>query len=80
MKYLAAVAAAIAVMAGLRWWLLSTRGARYQRQRVRAQVDTSVRQSATARLISLARWPVFFILVAVTVALGLLAGMLAGPH
>jgi hypothetical protein len=80
MKYLAAVAAAIAVVAGLRWRLLSTRRARYERQHVRARADASVGQSAAARLMPLARWLVFFVLVAVAVALGLLAGMLAGPH
>ena len=80
MKYLAAVAAAIAIMALLRWWLLSTHGARHERQHVKARADVSLRQSAAARLTDLARWPVFFFLIAVAVALGLLAGTLAGPH
>ncbi len=80
MKYLALAAAIVAIAIGLRWALLSTRRGRYRRQYPAGPGAMAARRSATARLMAVAAWPVFFVLVAVAVALGLIAGMLVGSH
>ena len=75
-KYIAALVAVAALMGGLRWWLLSTLARRHRRQ----GAEAPARKTVQSRLIALARWPIFLILCAGAVALGLLAGVLVGPH
>ncbi len=79
MKYLALAAAIVAIAIGLRWALLSTYRRRFRRQYPGAG-NAAARRSLRARLMALAAWPVFFVLVAVVVTLGLIAGMLVGSH
>ncbi len=75
-KYVAVLVAIAALVGGLRWWLLSTLATRHRRQ----DAEAAARRTVQSRLIALARWPIFLILCAGAVALGLLAGVLVGPH
>jgi hypothetical protein len=60
----------------LRWSILTTREMRRRREAARQPVQSS----RTDQLVGLAMWPVFLVLVAFVVALGLMAGMLAAQH
>jgi hypothetical protein len=76
MRWLALLAAIVVTGIALRWWFLATRPSRHRRALARAAAAPP--QSARARLLELAAWPVFMVLVAVAIALGLIAGMLVG--
>jgi hypothetical protein len=58
--------------------LLATRDARLRAAEARAL--TTQPASRRARLLSLAAWPAFLVLVVVAVALGLVAATFIGPH
>jgi hypothetical protein len=74
-KYIAALAAVVAVLGGLRWSLLATRGKRLRHEDA---AQAAAHRNARSRLVALVRWPLFLVLYAAVVVLGLLAGMLVG--
>jgi hypothetical protein len=78
MRWLALLAAIVVMGIAMRWLFLATRQSRQRGARARAAAQQP--QSARARLMALAAWPVFMILVAGAIALGLIAGMLVGRH
>jgi len=57
-----------------RWSILATRGRR------EAAARASLPPSRSARLASIAAWPVFLTLVALVVAMGLVVATFIGPH
>jgi hypothetical protein len=59
-----------------RWSMLSTREMRQRREAARPPVQPSRRD----RLVGLAMWPVFLVLVVLVAALGLMAGALAAQR
>ena len=75
MKYVAALAAVVAVLGGLRWSLLATRGTRLRREDA---AQAAAHRTLKSSLVALARWPIFLVLFAAAVALGLFAGTLVG--
>lgn len=62
----------------VRWLLSATRASRMRTEEARAAATGP--PSRRARLISIATWPIFLVLVAVVVVLGLVVGTLVGPH
>jgi hypothetical protein len=74
-KYIAALAAVVAVLGGLRWSLLATHGKRLRREDA---AQAAVHRTFRSTLVALVKWPIFLALFAAAVALGLLAGMLVG--
>ena len=58
--------------------ILATRGSRQRAAETRAA--TAAPASRHARLLELAAWPVFLVLVAVVVVMGLVVGTFVGPH
>ena len=59
-----------------RWFVMATRDARRRREALTVRPPLSRR----ARVLELAAWPVFLVLVAVVLTIGLVVGMLVGPH
>lgn len=78
MRWLVLLAAIGTVALALRWWLLATRQSRQRGAKDRATVERS--PSARDRLLALAAWPVFMVMVASAIVLGLIAGMLVGRN
>lgn len=76
MRWLVLLAAIGATALALRWWFLATRQSRQRGGQARAAVERP--PSARDRLLALAAWPVFMVMVAGAIALGLIAGMLVG--
>ena len=62
----------------VRWLLSATRASRMRTEEARAAAAGP--PSRRARLIAIATWPIFLVLVAVVVVLGLVVGTLVGPH
>jgi hypothetical protein len=62
----------------VRWLLSATRASRMRTEGARAAAAGP--PSRRARLIAIATWPIFLVLVAVVVVLGLVVGTLVGPH
>jgi hypothetical protein len=78
MKYVGYLAAVIAIAVVVRWWFISTFMSREKRRLARE--SAAAPRSASARLMAKAAWPVFFVLVAIVCALGMLTAILVGPH
>jgi hypothetical protein len=62
----------------LRWLMLATRASRLRAAEARAGAAEPA--SRRTRLLELAAWPVFLVLVAGVVATALIVGTLVGPH
>jgi hypothetical protein len=62
----------------VRWLLSATRASRLRAEEARAAAAAPA--SRRGRLVAIATWPVFIVLVAVVVMLGLVVGTLVGPH
>jgi hypothetical protein len=62
----------------VRWLILATRRTRQRATDARAAAAAPV--SRRARLLGLTAWPVFLVLVAVVVVMGLVVGTIVGPH
>ena len=62
----------------VRWLLSATRASRMRTEEARAAAAGP--PSRRARLIAISTWPIFLVLVAVVVVLGLVVGTLVGPH
>jgi hypothetical protein len=60
----------------LRWSLLANRGMRERRE----AASQPVQRSGRDRLVGLAMWPLFFVLVVLVAAIGLVTGFLAGQR
>jgi hypothetical protein len=78
MRYVVLAVAALAALWLGRLALVRTRASRARSQYLRASAAPP--RTRTERLMAALAWPVFFVLVGVVVALGLLVGWLAGPH
>jgi hypothetical protein len=77
-RYVVLALAAAAILVFGRTALLHNRASRARRQSLRAAAAPSL--TTTQRVARLIAWPVFFVLVGVVVAAGLLVGWLVGPH
>ena len=62
----------------VRWLMSATRESRLRAEEARAAAAGP--PARHARLIAIATWPIFLVLVAVAVVLGLVVGTLVGPH
>jgi hypothetical protein len=77
-KWLYALGAVVAALLMLRETLLLTRDRR--RRRARALAAAAEPPTLRARLARKAAMPVFLLLVAVALTMGMIAGVLVGPH
>ncbi len=62
----------------IRWLMSATRASRLRAEEARAAAAPL--PSRRARLFEVAMWPIFIVLVAVVVVIGLVVGTLVGPH
>jgi hypothetical protein len=62
----------------VRWLMGASRASRQRAEDARAAAVGPA--SRRARLVAIATWPVFIVLVAVVVVVGLVVGTLVGPH
>ena len=62
----------------VRWLMGASRASRQRAEDARAAAAGP--PSRSARLVAIATWPVFIVLVAVVVVVGLVVGTLVGPH
>jgi|GEM_PF-1277748 hypothetical protein len=62
----------------VRWLMGASRASRQRAEDARAAAAGPA--SRRARLVAIATWPVFIVLVAVVVVVGLVVGTLVGPH
>ena len=62
----------------VRWLMGASRASRQRAEDARAAAAGP--PSRRARLVAIATWPVFIVLVAVVVVVGLVVGTLVGPH